>query len=169
MAARLADGRQVIVAQISKSSVTKASVHGPDPLSGIQCRSILSRKKFKIRPTRMPPPTALRVVLRTIHTMCDRCAPSAIRMPSSLVRCAITKESVLAKPTKESARARTAKNEKRMEKTRCRAQTGWCRRLSSRSSTTTITLCSEFTAWNAVRIALSDVRGRPVVRMISCV
>jgi len=66
---------------------------------------ILFRAKVKARPIRIPHPTLTNVDAKTIRNTWPRCAPSAMRIPNSFVRCATVYDTTLNRPTAASTSA----------------------------------------------------------------
>ena len=80
--------------------------------------STLLRAKVSATPAARPLPTLTTVEANTTPRTCPGCAPRAMRMPNSFVRCSTENETTLYRPVAASASAKTAK-EPNSQATRC--------------------------------------------------
>lgn len=84
--ARRAGKAHAMPATAMSTRLALAKMTGSRELPSAHVAKILFKPSVRPRPARMPLPKLTSIEANTIHRICSRCAPSAMRMPNSLVR-----------------------------------------------------------------------------------
>src|ERR1700746_1283101 len=108
--ARRAGSRHARAAEPTLIVVAQSKITGSRALPSPHLATRPLSPRHRTTPANKPPPTLIVVEANTIQSTCLRCAPSAIRIPNSFVRCATVYETTLYSPTTESSSAKTEKD-----------------------------------------------------------